>query len=85
MEQLEWIVSHLNGRLVLVMPLQGRRWALRVGDVFEVWAGDAWQRVTFRSGGYRGRYIETRDGVRARLALCTRARLLASSGERRGA
>ena len=34
-----------------------------------------WQAVTFKSGGYRGRYIETVSGQRLRLALCMQARL----------
>ena len=77
MEQQAWIVSHVKGWLVLVIPSQERRCALRVGQVLEVWMGDAWQLVTFRSGGYRGRYIETAEGHRERLALCMRARLVA--------
>ncbi len=47
---------------------------LSVGDVFEVMMYNQWQRVCLKSGGYRGRYIETEDGYRTRLAICMRAR-----------
>jgi len=77
MEQYDWIVGHVNRRFVLVERSQKRCWALRVGDVFEVWTGSQWQRVEFKSGGYRGRYLETLDGSRSRLALCMKARRLA--------
>jgi len=77
MEQQEWIVGQIKGALV-VLDRQRRRYRrLRVGQVLEVWTGERWQWVVFQSGGYRGRYIETAEGHRERLALCMRVRLVA--------
>jgi len=77
MESNERTISWVNDGYVLLDRQRRRYRRLRVGQVVEVWTGDAWQRVTVRSGGYRGRYIETAEGHRERLALCMRVRLAA--------
>jgi len=77
MESNERTISWVNDGYVLLDRQRRRYRRLRVGQVVEVWTGDAWQRVMVRSGGYRGRYIETAEGHRERLALCMRVRLAA--------
>ena len=76
METNERTISWVKDGYVLLDRQRRRYRRLRIGHVFEVWTGECWQRVTFQSGGYRGRYIETADGSRARLALCMRARFV---------
>lgn len=62
MEEREWLVSHVAGEVTLIERGRGTCGALPVGAVFDLWTGSQWQRVTFQSGGYRGRYVEQADG-----------------------
>jgi hypothetical protein len=75
MEQNERVISWVKGSYVLLDRRRRTYRRLRVGQAFEVWTGDCWQRVTLWSGGYRGRYMETADGHRSRLGLWTRGLL----------
>ena len=72
----ERVISWYQEQYVLLD--RSRRWyrRLRVGQVVEMWTGERWQWMTVKSGGYRGRYMETAEGHRERLALCMRVRLV---------
>lgn len=69
------IIGFQDECYVLLDREHGRVIALQIGQAFEVLIGGRWQAVTLKGGGYRGRYIETSDGQRSRLALCMRARV----------
>ena len=62
----QYVVVDTRGSVVAV---------LAPGAVFEVWMDGHWQIVRLQSGGYRGCYYETSQGVRGRFALCMGVRL----------
>ncbi len=62
----QYVAVDVHGSVVAV---------LAPGAVCEVCIGNQWQAVRRHSGGYRGCYYETPQGVRGRFALCMGVRL----------
>src|SRR5579859_1356430 len=71
----EGVISYQNDGYVLLDREHGQVYPFRLGEVLQVMLCGQWHTVTFQSGGYRGRYLETSSGERLRLALCMRVRL----------
>jgi hypothetical protein len=74
MESNEGYISYDRDRYVLT----GRRGLddhlLAAGAVLEL-SINGWRQAVVASGGYRGYFYVTADGLRARFALCMKARL----------